>query len=50
MKLKDCTKCDGYGWVEGFKIASTPNGLEEIPTRDECEVCNGSGEISEEEK
>lgn len=45
MRFEECTKCKGYGWVEGFEIVPTPNGPEEIPTRDECEFCEGEGEI-----
>ena len=50
MKLKYCPECKGSGWVKGIRIVPAPNGPEEVPTRDECEVCNGEGQILKEEE
>lgn len=49
MKLKDCTECKGYGWVEGLEFRQGPNGPIEVYTREDCEVCDGAGEIKEED-
>lgn len=44
MKINDCPKCDGEGWLWGFELENPPDLPPFHPARDQryaCDRCGG---------
>ena len=50
MATKDCPTCDGWGFVTLESDTFGPSGHGNRNERQECETCNGRGEVPEDDE
>mgnify|MGYP002512540867 CR=1 FL=1 len=46
----NCKECEGMGSVPGLTMKLGPSGPYEVYRDVECEVCEGSGELNDDDK